>query len=281
MLLHRYLGSHAFETLKEAKLKTSRITSFNDPFEFLFVMTGKITPKTAREYIESRWGDPHFLHLAAQHVPGLRTARDPLKLLKKHIPVLTANLVKKSKTIIQTPLKLREQSADKSTRVVCFSNAELKPLDEILLWSHYAKMHGGVRIGFEFPSDTRYPFRIFEVQYRERRFEIDYAKGLLPLTIGQALLESVKVKSLAWRYENEHRLLTHPDCCEKSTMPNSTQKCFLSFEPAWVKSVDFGVRCPQDEIGRIRDLLNVNYPHVLCRKADFHETEYALVYREI
>jgi hypothetical protein len=53
MLLHRYFGSHAFETLKEAKLKTSRISGFNDPFEFLINTTGKMTPEQAQKRIHS------------------------------------------------------------------------------------------------------------------------------------------------------------------------------------------------------------------------------------
>src|SRR5579863_4068943 len=100
MLLHRYLGSHAYETLNEAKLKTSRITSFNDPFEFLFVTKGKITAANAREYVLSRLNDPHFLHMAAQTIPGLLTANDPQRLLRRHIPRIIANLVSNGARLI-------------------------------------------------------------------------------------------------------------------------------------------------------------------------------------
>jgi len=47
MLLHRYFNTHAFETLKDAKLKTSRISTFNDSFEFLYVSVGEIKPEEA------------------------------------------------------------------------------------------------------------------------------------------------------------------------------------------------------------------------------------------
>jgi hypothetical protein len=282
MLLHRYLGSHAFETLKEAKLKTSRLTDFNDPFEFLFITKGKVTAKIAREYISFRSNSPDFLQLAAQQIQGLLMAKDPTKVLKKNIPRLTANLVKNSENIIQLPLRLREQMADKNSRIICFSDSKINPLDEILLWSHYAKMHGGVRIGFEFPDGIKYPFKVFKVDYREKRFEIDVSEGLSNLTIGQALVESAKVKSLAWRYENEYRLLTHPDCCEQRTMPDSRQECFLVFDRGWVKSIDFGVRCSQAEIERILNLLKSDYPkEIRCRKAVFHKTEYALEYDKV
>jgi hypothetical protein len=100
MLLHRYFGSHAFETLKEAKFKTSRITSFNDPFEFLFVTTGKFTAPAAGKYVLSKLNDLEFLQIAAHNFPGLRTAKKPKKYLEKSIPLIVANFVKNSGDIM-------------------------------------------------------------------------------------------------------------------------------------------------------------------------------------
>ncbi len=36
MKFYRYFGSHAYETLLEKKMLVSRLSKFNDPFEFLF-----------------------------------------------------------------------------------------------------------------------------------------------------------------------------------------------------------------------------------------------------
>lgn len=281
MLLHRYFGSHAFETLKEAKLKTTRITSFNDPFEFLFVTTGKFTAPIARKYVLSRLKDPEFLQIVAHNFPGLRTAKNPNKFLEKNTPLIVANFVKNSDSIMQLPFKMREEMADRSTRIVCFSNSSINPLDEILLWSHYAKMHEGIRVGFEFPKDIKFPFKIYKVDYREKRLVIDVSQGLSDQSLGQAVVDSAKMKSLAWKYEDEYRLITHPDFCEHRTMPDSKQECFLAFEREWVKSIDFGVRCPEKEIELMLDLLKTDYPKIVRRKAVFHKTEYALEYEMI
>jgi hypothetical protein len=279
MLLYRYLGSHTYETLAEAKLKTSRITSFNDPFEFLFVTKGKITAAHAREYVLSRLKEPDFLQMAAQAIPGLLTDRNPQRLLKKNIPQIVANIVRNGAKVIELPMSLREKMADQSTRVVSFSSVEVNPPDEILLWSHYAKMHEGCRIGFEFPDAIKYPFKIFKVVYQEKRFEIDFGQGMTGRIIGQAIVDSAKVKSTAWKYENEYRMLTHPEVCEPRRMPNSKVECFLAFKREWVKTVDFGVRCPEEEIARIVGLIKEKYlGHVICRRAVFHKSEYALEY---
>jgi hypothetical protein len=109
-----------------------------------------------------------------------------------------------------------------------------------------------------------------------------FSNGFSDEAVGQVLIDSAKVKSLAWQYENEYRLMTSPKFCEEKTMPDSTMEHFLDFKREWIKSIDFGVRCPPQEIQRIVELLKANYPKdVVCRKADFHESEYALEYRQI
>jgi hypothetical protein len=276
MLLHRYFGSHAFETLKEAKLKTSRLSSFNDPFEFLYVSSGKTTPEKARKYILSQLNSPLFLEQARRQIPGFDK-----KTAMQHLPVMIASLVSKSEELNEQDLDDREESTDKFMRVICFSAANVKPLDEILMWSHYALKHYGLRVGFEFPEGIKDPFMIIQMDYREKRVEADFSFGSEIESMKKALAESAKVKSLAWRYENEYRLITLPELCEARKMPNSTTEHFLDFKRERVKTVDFGVRCPQAEIESVSNLFKTDYPHVVCRKAEFHKTEYALEYRKV
>ncbi len=147
MLLHRYFGSHVFETLKEAKLKTSRITSFNDPFEFLYIPSGKTTADKARKYVLSQLDSPFFMAETQRQVPGFNR-----KTAMRKLPIVVAKMVKNSQLFDEPSLKEREELADSCVRVVCFSAINVKPLDEILMWSHYASKHFGARIGFEFPE---------------------------------------------------------------------------------------------------------------------------------
>lgn len=282
MLLHRYFGSHAFETLKEVKLKTSKLSSFNDPFEFLFRATGNMTAKKAREYFLGRRHNPDFLQTASQFIPGLLTDKRANKILDKKIPQLTAVMVANFDKYKNMSLDNRIITTDKFLRVICFSDAKVEPLDEILIWSHYAKKHEGVRIGFEIPDGITNPFKMFKIKYQKERHEVDFSNGFSDEAVGQVLIDSAKVKSLAWRYENEYRLLTSPRFCEERTMPDSTVEHFLDFKREWVKSIDFGVRCSQTEIQRIHHLIKTNYPkNVVCRKAAFHKSEFALEYKEI
>jgi len=221
-----------------------------------------------------------FLNLAAQHIPGLFVDKKANKVLERKLPQMRAWIVANSERLRQMPIENRERISDKTLRVICFSEAMVDLLDEIVLWSHYAQKHIGVRIGFEFPSEKK-RFEIFKVDYRESQLEVDISTGITDGTLGNVLFECAKTKSLAWRYEHEHRLLTTPKYCEPKIMPDGTTEHFLDFSRAWVKSVDFGVRCPQAEIQRITTLLKADYPHVVFRKADYHKSEYALEYKEI
>jgi hypothetical protein len=181
MLLHRYFGSHAFETLKEAKLKTARISSFNDPFEFLYV--GHFEPMTAeraRKYIRAQRKSPATLLLL-----GLtnRISVNPLseKTIKKRLdanePTMVARLVEKWPEIAEKSkmsFERQREILDTELRAVCLSDeSKVEPLDDILLWSHYANKHKGIRIGFEFPEGIKEPFEIFPMVYQKNRVKVN------------------------------------------------------------------------------------------------------------
>ena len=282
MLLHRYFGSHAFETLDEVTLKVSRISTFNDPFEFLYVPIGKMTPQKARTMVEYKINNPdaspHFWFVARQRFSNAKNEKELKRLVRKSIPQLVINLVSGFEKIKNTTLENRGNVADANLRAICFCDADkVKPLDEILIWSHYANKHKGVRIGFEFPDGI-----VDEITYREKRLEIDLSIMDSNDATGSALMQSIKSKSKAWEYEHEHRLITVKGMCEERTMPDSTVEHFLNFNREWVKSIDFGVRCLPKAIEDILALIKTDYPQkVMCRKAEYHKTEYALEYKPI
>lgn len=295
MFLHRYFSSYAaLETLKDAKLLASRISGFNDPFEFLYVCDfGKLKPEKARQLIRSQRNNPALLlNLLAlnQQSPKPLTDKEIKKRLDKNEPSMVAHLVNKWPEIAkETELTFisQRQIIDKELRAVCFSNpSRVKSLDEILLWSHYAKKHEGIRIGFEFPDGIKDPFEIMKMTYQKNRVAVDFSFGVDPGLAYKALEECAKVKSEAWEYEQEFRLFTEVCKCGKPKEikhadSTSTLESFLDFNREWIKSVDFGVLCPDTEIQRVITLLKADYPNAVARKAEFHKTEYALKYKQV
>ena len=297
MLLHRYFGSHAFETLKMAKLKTSRISAFNDPFEFLFVpiVREEIKPEVVKREIHSILNNPNHLcqSLLQQFQPLFQqlqiqpTKKTWQQLLLENEDGCVAAIVK-DWPVIKKGFKLptiqrRKEIIDAELRAICFSDAnKVSKEDDILLWSHYATSHQGVRIGFEFPGGR---FQVVEIKYQMERVKVNVSFWLDDETILKGINESATVKSKAWKYEAEYRLFTKTGHCE----PIEMQKCgstttiehFLEFEREWVKTVDFGALYPEAEVQPFVELLKKEYPHAVCRKAKFHETEYALEYKQV
>jgi hypothetical protein len=91
----------------------------------------------------------------------------------------------------------------------------------------------------------------------------------------------LKVKSLAWKYEREYRLMTSPQFCVQKQLQNSKHADFFPFKPEWVKCVDFGVRASSQEIQKMKEFLQKEYPNVQLRKAIFHPSDYVLEYQAI
>ena len=293
MLLHRYFGSHAFETLKEAQLKTSRISSFNDSFEWLYAPVGRIAPEEAERCLPSLRRNPI---LRQAMVETNQKQGSPLsdRQIEEGLNNLTGEFVASiwPDIVKRTELSLERgrQIKDKEARVICFSDPEwverLKKQGEILLWSHYANKNAGIRIGFEFPDGITGLFEITPITYQENRPEVVFSPSL---EADEQTLEAIKkastVKSKAWEYEGEFRLFTRIDLCERREVKKchapAVEEHFLRFKREWVKSVDFGVFCPDAEIQRVDALLKTHYPNVIPRKAEMHKTDYAFEYKQV
>jgi hypothetical protein len=157
---------------------------------------------------------------------------------------LVINLVNQFEKIKKMTLGNRGQVADRNIRAVCFCDAEnVKPLNEILIWSNYANKHAGVRIGFEFPTGIVNPFKVVKITYQEKRVELDMSQTVDNDSGGKILMQSLETKSKAWKYECEYRLFTIKKRCHEQMLPDSTIEYFLDFKREWIKSIDFGVRC--------------------------------------
>lgn len=106
-----------------------------------------------------------------------------------------------------------------------------------LLWSHYADSHRGICLVFERAKGED----LQRVQYSKKRVAIpigdlkDMAKNS---TIVAALTKSYTVKSPAWRYEQETRILV-----ELSTCDIGQGSYFLALPKEMIRGCILGLRC--------------------------------------
>jgi len=285
MLLYRYFpctvlptkdGSYNFDaldTLRQAHLKTSRISSYNDPFEYRFKGNENMSEADALEMYVRIVSRPGYLERNKTTDPAIKTSNDLImKILEDQ---------KSAARIKKTVLDTRDQRVDdlisvndKNYRVVAFSEVKISPIDEVIMWSHYANKHQGIRIGFEFPDDPIHGPRIERIQYDNERVYLD--DKLMDEDEGEfqkQLLLCMTRKSKAWEYEKEFRLMTSVQRCRAG---EDGEEYFLEFDRHWIKFVDFGLRCKTENIRLIAELVKADYPHAVSRMAKFHKSEYAL-----
>src|ERR1039458_3204709 len=138
MLLHRYFNSHAFETLKRARLKTSRISSFNDSFEFLYFTTGKkLRPEEVQKNLPALLGNPAFragLKAAIEKQSSPVSVEEIEELLLNNPKVVCDHASKIWPDIVQkTELSIerRRQIVDQELRTICLRLS----MDNSVFWT--------------------------------------------------------------------------------------------------------------------------------------------------
>jgi hypothetical protein len=277
MLLYRYFSSHALESLRDSRLKVSRISSFNDPFESRFAYDGEMNRSKAKK-IDRRSKDALATHIKRLHPHFNR--KEVKAYLKSTQDQRLDTFIKGYRSTEEGAMLEREKIIDEEFRVICFTSSEIEPHHEILMWSHYAGSHKGVRIGFEFPKNSL--FSITEIKYAQKRVIVDMSvMAFDPASQSKAISQSVCRKSIGWAYENEHRLFLNPKVCKKGKNADGSSIEFIELQSSWVKRIDLGTRYPEFEKTPLLAVVKEKYPHVECYQAHYHRTDYALEYNKL
>lgn len=171
-------------------------------------------------------------------------------------------------------LQRSTQDFQDAARIVSFTSSETNPVNEIVMWSHYARHHTGVRVGIEFPRSSRHS--ILPVEYKNERIKIELGDD--EETDENNLWAALFRKSEAWSYEMEHRLLTLQAHCEKDA---SNGFEFLPLHPQWIRRIDFGLRCPEPNVLEIAEWAARLQPSISLTKAIIHPTKYELCYKPL
>jgi hypothetical protein len=276
MLLYRYLGSHALETLQSGCLKTSRMSEFNDPFECMFRVQGATSIDEIRKFVISRKKSPTFWASIHERFPHIAQSRSSSRAFEKLVPMLTVEIKRRHDQICAL-LTSNRFEWDKDFRVICFGSPEIHKQDEILLWSHYGLHHKGVRLGFEFPQLKTQSYWVRQVDYEDRRVALNAFSDNTPEKLRKVLEKCICLKSSAWKYESEYRLITAPEACEEQTHGGQKMDMFR-FVPDFLRFIDFGAKISADEKEQITEVARIKYPNAMIRQAAFHRSEFALEY---
>jgi len=280
MILHKYIDKHGIDVLENCKLKVNAPTNYNDPFELLCRSHGELTRKMVKSEVKNKQkirklydqtvedGYPHSFKVFKKHVDENRP---------RYIEQIYNGYPKRIKKTIRNMPKM----ANDYMRVTCFSGPIEDKLKEILMWSHYTDAHKGMRIHF----DTEYFYdrwrqHLGPIQYSETRVPI-HVKDLFWDTgmVEEAIRKSVRWKSLAWKYENEYRLIIRPSEAEPAIV-NGKNIEFVKFNPGAIKRVDFGVNMLYKNKEKVMDVLrnNSKFNNVKLTEAVMDDDIYKLNY---
>lgn len=278
MRLFRYFATHADITLREGRLLVAAPSSLNDPFEFCYSAVQDLDKSEATAFVRQHMSsDEAYARFRSVH-PSIKNRKSYERYVKHHqkefMEVLRREFPSFGIFAPEYPAKLM----DRFFRVCSFSSIETKPADEILLWSHYAAKHSGVRIGFEFDDTATYPYVIRSVLYETTRVHLTISSGLQKLLDKDTLEKIVRTKCEGWRYENEFRLLVKPEACARENR-SGVGYSFVNFAPESVFCVDLGMKCSLECEKEILRVASEKYPAISVRRATPDAVGFSINYK--
>lgn len=226
------------ETFEARSLYVSDPKKFNDPFDcWAYIDSGSIS---SEEYSS-------FLRQFSKGMNNVFNEGDIAKMTRDYE-------LKGNGSSFLGKLRDAFRSVSETLGVLCFSSE----WDQFLMWSHYAKSHTGICVGYK-----REEFRIsggsenpLPVQYKNPAIhlqEMYHDPGCLVTDETATAFLHTKIQD--WEYEREWRLITSKEFTGKRI---KWDEC-----GAEVVEVVFGLKTPQEEIdnfvGRLRKMgLKIN-----------------------
>lgn len=154
-----------------------------------------------------------------------------------------------------------------------------------MMWAHYAKGHRGFVIGFDADHDFFRPEfgkaleGLTPVVYSPDRQKMT-ADGYAGLT-DQDKRGLVLRKSADWSYEEELRLIMHPNHAVERKQVNGEPVFLFEFPPEILREVIFGFRMARELRQTVADVVASRYRLAELYEAVPHPTEYRLDVRAV
>jgi hypothetical protein len=264
VIIYHYCHTGGLYILRDARLLLSPPAAFNDPFE--------LSPKYVRiEPLTDEWGaemlgehfDEYYERIGRFHG---RSKEEERKYCFTNMDKIVEELRAKSP---ENANNIKEDFLQHSSNIWtlgCFS----KTARSVLMWSHYAKKHTGMVIGF----DTNHkPFNmpgfldLIHVKYRKERPIFIHGRSME--TFEKSLRRVVGTKSKDWSYEREVRVLVPRSALDEGK--------YMDLIAPSVVCVIYASNCPP--LFRMQAYHFLRQPllsHVAIYAARLHKTDYKL-----
>lgn len=231
-----YEARHAVSTIRDLEIRTSLPDRLNDPFE----LAPKIdVAQFTREQCERILMQPHHVEEAYQREAAVRGLFDKESFHRWYRSTVSERAASHMRNIPHNVEQVRQNFAQmfaKHWRLICGSEV----FDSILMWSHYARDHTGIVLGFD---TARAPFCEvpddcwLNINYSGKK--ADYSYDPDEQIFREKMFSVAATKATEWAYESEVRIIVPTNLVLRDR--------FLPISPESIAAVYFGCRTSEDD----------------------------------
>lgn len=272
--LFKYMSSAGIDVIQNLRVLVQNPNNFNDPFELSAGVTD-LELEEFRNCFMREYGTK-FYQKNKEKFPNESESAFKERMLgdEKELRSLCENLPKE---MHQEFFKFREGWGRDKCGLICFSSTEVSSSDEILLWSHYADSHKGVRIYFDLNQFKVKSKSVYPVDYCAIR---PLLNPLVPIEKQERIFSNLTVsKSDIWEYEKEYRWLISYRECFSEFDGVGIKHNYIEIEPESIIGVDLGLAMSAEVKDAFKVCLKRSFfKHVQLRETCHDRKKYSLVY---
>jgi Protein of unknown function (DUF2971) len=254
MIVYKYLTPDRIDVLEDSRIRFTQPAVFNDPFETFpcFLEYGPQLTERLQNSVKEKYGS--------------QIAEDTLRQNESMVVQALVNL----------PKRYSKHFVILSLSKIC---------DNILMWSHYADSHRGFVIGFDSsslffsPSSGKAKDGLKAVSYENERYVLpkNGFQSADDPNLREANARVFFTKATCWEYEQEYRILAHPNSADK-IIPTDTDYDIrlFNFPIESIKEVIFGFRISEPDQRRIFDIVYSKYSNAKIGKAFPDKSKFSL-----
>lgn len=306
--IFKYFTEDRIDLLQNGLIKFSPPKEFNDPFETFPNFKSMAPHQAIDEFFESFDSEPGYYEEILKDClakdPRFQQLPDPYKKLMAGIAEkrLEANRPEMSKQVkdfgssaMKFQGKLKTLMVETTLKAFNLSFAILcltEKKDNLLMWAHYANNHKGFVLEF-FPNHSFFDQNdkptiaghLRKVRYTLERPEFIFFDNNLPKDhVTKNWVDNlIWVKSKHWDYEEEWRILSTLNRCEKIITNGEIEIHLFTLPLDAIKSIYFGCRMNDEKKNEFIRLIGKQeeLKHIKVFQAVPDEKEYKLQFLEI
>ena len=276
MRFYKYTATRGVAILQNRELLVSKTSSFNDPFEFIPVVSGYEVERD----IQIRLNNSKFLQqLMRNEIEQGRfrgTFQEFQVFLNRNLETYRQNMRRSlSQAVRNTAVKM-QQLADAIVGVISLTTIENHPL----MWAHYGESHKGILYEFDFSYlRDRQPVK---VMYSAKRPTVNFEYLTQEDKIEKEMQRLMITKSPNWDYEEEYRLFFEPQECTEKECQDGLKRNFISIPGTTIRRIILGLRASDCLMNEMQKLVcSDDLKHIALEKTYIDEQEYKILSRPI